>query len=251
MINNTIENKENNYNQMTDSSRINKVFISHSPENNEKTSLIVNLLEAIGINEHEIMTSYLSGYSVPINNNRFDYLSEELRSNGYIVLYLLSEEYYNNVACLNEMGAIWVLKKEYTTILLPGFTYKQLSGSIDPHRIGLDLSSSKDEIKFQMEEFRNVLKKYFMLKEISDIKWESIRNKFIDDMISNVDYDSLIKKDIKKITNKLMKPNEDVSVKTIMSIGYTESQAKKLLNELIAQKYVEAIHYGRYRWIKV
>nr|WP_187307761.1 hypothetical protein [Ruminococcus sp. AF46-10NS] len=47
---------------------------------------------------------------------------------------MLSDNYYSSVACLNEMGATWVLKKEYRSILLPGLIQK-IEGAINPNKI--------------------------------------------------------------------------------------------------------------------
>ena len=59
---------------------------------------------------------------------------------------MLSDNYYKSPACLNEMGAAWVLKKEYRSILLPGFDYKEIEGAINPRKIGIKLDD--DDLRY-------------------------------------------------------------------------------------------------------
>ena len=39
---------------------------------------------------------------------------------------MLSKNYYNSPACLNEMGAAWVLKSDYQSILIPPFDFENI-----------------------------------------------------------------------------------------------------------------------------
>lgn len=61
------------------------------------------------------------------------------------VILVLSDYYYENVASMNEMGAAWVLQKKYTTILLPGFEFKEIRGVINPRKIGLKLDNDSND----------------------------------------------------------------------------------------------------------
>ena len=48
---------------------------------------------------------------------------------------------------MNEMGAAWVLKNDYTTILLPGFEFNEIKGAINPRQIGLGNQQIIDRMK--------------------------------------------------------------------------------------------------------
>ena len=75
------------------------------------------------------------------------------------------------------MGAAWILQKKYLFILLPGFNFENIKGAINPNKIGIQLSSS--EIKLLLNDLKDEICKTFYC-QISNNKWERIRDKFID-----------------------------------------------------------------------
>lgn len=81
---------------------------------------------------------------------------------------------------MNEMGAAWILQSKYTTILLPGFEFKEIKGAINPRKIGLKLDSDPIEVKEKLGQLKNVLSQEFGLAQISDVRWERKRDSFID-----------------------------------------------------------------------
>ena len=96
------------------------------------------------------------------------------------MLYILSENYYKSAACLNEMGATWVLQKKYTSILLPGFIFEQIKGAVNPTKIGINLSASNNEIEHRLSELRDNLQAEFGLKGLTDRQWKRYSETFID-----------------------------------------------------------------------
>ncbi len=96
------------------------------------------------------------------------------------VIFVLSDRYYSSSSCLNEMGAAWVTKKEYTSILLPGFNFSQIKGAINPNQISIKLDSDEDELKQRLNELKDNLTEKFGLTKIVDIRWERFRCTFID-----------------------------------------------------------------------
>lgn len=91
-----------------------------------------------------------------------------------------SENYYQSVASLNEMGAAWVLLNKYTSILLPGFNYSEINGAIDPRDIALKLDADEDEVNQRLLELCDMLSDEFQLNRIALPKWERIRSRFKD-----------------------------------------------------------------------
>lgn len=116
-----------------------KIFISHC----EKDHIIVNgfieLLASLDI--HQIVCSSLSQYKLPNEENIYDYLKNTSQHSPYVI-YFLSENYYGDYACLNEMGALWVTAKEeqQLALLLDDFNFSNLQGAIEPRPIGIKLS---------------------------------------------------------------------------------------------------------------
>ena len=82
---------------------------------------------------------------------------------------------------MNEMGAAWVLKSEYTSILLPGFEYKEIKGAVNPNKIGMKLDDEEELLKKRLGELKNLMSKEFGIS-VPDMRWEKKRNDFIEVM---------------------------------------------------------------------
>ena len=108
-----------------------KIFISHATKDKDYVAALVNLLEDIGLRESQVFCSSASGYNIPLDEDIYDYLKEQFNEFDLHVILVLSDHYYESVASMNEMGAAWVLQKKYTTILLPGFEFKEIRGAIN------------------------------------------------------------------------------------------------------------------------
>ena len=94
---------------------------------------------------------------------------------------MLSNNYYKSPVCLNEMGAAWVLKSEYTSILLPGFEYREIKGAVNPNKIGMKLDDEEELLKKRLGELKNLISKEFGIS-VPDMRWEKKRNDFIEVM---------------------------------------------------------------------
>ena len=92
---------------------------------------------------------------------------------------MLSNNYYGSPACLNEMGAAWVLKNEYTSILLPKFEYKEIKGAVNPNKIGMKLDDEEELLKKRLGELKNKITERFNIS-VPDMRWEKKRNDFIE-----------------------------------------------------------------------
>lgn len=159
-----------------------KIFISHSSHDKDIVSLIVELLEGIGIGSNQLFCSSVEGYGIPLGEDIYDYLKKQFDEYKLHVLFILSDNYYNSTPCMNEMGAAWVLKNEKTVILAPGFEFHEIKGAINPRQIGLKLDSSIDEVKEKLGELKNKITDDFSLNKIPDSRWERKRDDFISDM---------------------------------------------------------------------
>jgi len=127
-----------------------KIFISHSSKNADYGNALVNLLTGVGISGDQIIFTSNDAYGIPIGQNIFNWLKNQINEKPY-VLYLLSPEYYTSVACLNEMGAAWVIENKHTMIFTPNFkldSYEFQNGAIDPREIGFFINNSDKVIAF-------------------------------------------------------------------------------------------------------
>lgn len=95
------------------------------------------------------------------------------------VLFILSDNYYESVACMNEMGAAWVLQKEYNCILLPGFEFSEVKGAVNPRKKMMKLDGYSAELKNSLKYLIDGLVKEFELKEMIPAIWERYRDSFL------------------------------------------------------------------------
>ncbi len=168
------------YKTEDDSSLPRMIFISHSSKDKEYTKAFVDLLFGIGLNEDDIVCSSYPGLGVPLRASVYEWLVEKFQECDLHVFYFLSHNYYKSAASLNEMGAAWALKQKWDGILLPGFSFAEITGCIDPSQIGIKLDGDIDELKHRLGELKDDIVEEFGLRAVSATRWEKIRTEFID-----------------------------------------------------------------------
>ena len=153
------------------------IFISHSSLDVEYVTLLVSLLEDIGLKGRiTIFCSSVSGYGIPNGRHIYDYLKEQFNKDLHVI-FLLSENYYSSAACLNEMGAAWVKSKSHTAILTPEFTFSQIRGAIDASKIWF-----RSDDKFRLNDYKEEIIGEFDLPELENSYWERKRDKYLEDI---------------------------------------------------------------------
>lgn len=156
-----------------------KIFISHATKDKDYVSILVNLLEDMGLRESQIFCSSASGYGIPLDEDIYEYLKKQFDEFDLHIILVLSNNYYESVASMNEMGAAWVLQKKYTTILLPGFKFMEIKGAINPRKIGLKLDNDLNDVKEKLGQLKDMVIEEFGLEKIRDVRWEQKRDQFI------------------------------------------------------------------------
>lgn len=114
-----------------------KVFISHASKDVDAVKQIVQLLESIGFNKQTLFCSSIQPYGIPNGIDIYEHLKMQFHDFDTHVIFVLSKNYYDSVACLNEMGAAWVLSCSKTVMLLPGFSFCNIKGAINPNDIAI------------------------------------------------------------------------------------------------------------------
>lgn len=102
-------------------------------------------------------------HGIPAGENIFEYLRNNIHSNVYMI-FLLSDEYFESVACLNEMGAAWVSKSDYMNVFIPNFNFRNTKFTdcvIDDKNMGVKLSDPN--CKTKILELKNKIKNIFNL----------------------------------------------------------------------------------------
>lgn len=152
-----------------------RIFISHSGRDEKIATAFVELLEGLGLNQKHIFCSSVPGYNIPLGKDIYDHLQEEFQNSRIYVIFLLSKNYYESAACLNEMGAAWVLRSEYLSVILPGFSFSEIKGAVNPNRIAIDLNK---DCRDRLNDLKEQIEVLFGTEKISMNRWERYRESF-------------------------------------------------------------------------
>lgn len=225
-----------------------KIFISHSSNNADYGNALVDLLITIGVKSEKIIFTSNDAHGIPIGKNIFQWLREQIKEKPFII-YLLSPSYYRSVACLNEMGAAWIVENEHAMIFTPSFNLQSpyfINGAIDPREIGFFINNESRIISF-----------IDSLKELFNI---TANNAFINQkvkhflsVIKNYDDKDHLKKEL-QTSNKVpiittevekTKENSDKELKSITKKNSSNSRFFKDLEsgklkdeEIVLAKYI-------------
>lgn len=154
-----------------------KIFISHSQRDMQIVEKFVDLLSYIGLDNNCLFCSSIPGYNIKQEKGDiYEYIRNEFNNNLFVI-FMLSDNYYNSKACLNEMGAAWVLQKKYQSILLPGFEFSQVQGAINPREISFKLDD-KIYRNVALGELKNVMVEFLGIQDVDTSKWDYQRERF-------------------------------------------------------------------------
>lgn len=158
------------------SSIMSKVFISHASKDAALVEEVVELLESIGLESHQIFCTSFDGYGIGLGENFLDKIKEKLSSDT-MVLFILTENFYNSPVCLCEMGATWVLAKEHIPIVVPPLDYSDVSGVI-PLTQGMKIN---EPLKLNL--LKEKIEQQFDLQNKASLStWERKRDRVISRM---------------------------------------------------------------------
>jgi len=101
-------------------------FISHKSKDKDFGNIIRQLLLNIGVKNNQIIFTSNSMNKIPFGEDIFEYLRKKITQNTYVI-YLISDDYFNSSACLNEMGAAWVMQTDNARLFLPDFNFRNTS----------------------------------------------------------------------------------------------------------------------------
>ncbi len=181
MVNIVSEEYEEKENQLQ-IKKANKVFISHSQKDIKIVKKFVDLLNRIGLDRNTLFCSSVPGFNIKQGSGDiFDYLRSEFNNNNLFVVFMLSKNYYESVACLNEMGATWVLQKQYQTILLPEFDFKDIVGAINLRDISFKLDDKFNRIS-AMGEFKDNIINFLQFDTVDSTVWDYRRERFFNEI---------------------------------------------------------------------
>ena len=93
------------------------VFISHSHTDEKFVVALVNLLEDMGFTQETLFCSSVREYGVPLSGDIFETIRGLFQKHDLYVMFVHSPRFYGSAVSMNEMGAAWVLKSDFCSIL--------------------------------------------------------------------------------------------------------------------------------------
>lgn len=155
-----------------------KLFISHAILDKKIVEIFVRLLEAIGVTRQQLFCSSINAYGIPQGaGNIYNYIQSEMSNDNLFVIMMLSKNYYNSYMCLNEMGAAWIKKSKYQSILLPGFDFPNIMGAVDPRDICFKLDDLENR-NYSLNELKDRIIEHLELTFSDSSLWERYRDIF-------------------------------------------------------------------------
>jgi hypothetical protein len=208
-----------------------KIFISHSSKNKFYGDKLVDLLRNIGVKENEIIFTSNSAYGIPVGQNIFHWLKSQITEKPFVV-YLLSEEYYQSIACLNEMGAAWIIENKHAAVFTPDFNLSSKefqSGALDPREIGFYITDEE-----RILSFIELLSENFELTKSHIIISQSIK-KLINEIKGNnkVEVAKPVVREVVKIPEKTSVQKEIIKVEPAKPIATNQNDLFSKFESLI------------------
>lgn len=220
-----------------------KIFISHSSDNSTYGNALVELLRGLGIKENEVIFTSNVAYGIPLGENIFNWLKKQIKERPYVI-YLLSSSYYSSVACLNEMGAAWIVENDHTIIFTPDFEINSREfqgGALDPREIGFFINNEERLISFI-----EVLRKSFEISNNHVLIHQKVKE-FLKN-ITTLKSQTMHKIESKPIilessNNSVLTPEK--KIETILSINNTEPVTPDLKSAGYYTQFLADIDEGK------
>lgn len=156
------------------------IFLSHCSANKKYADALETLLSAIGLKESQLIYTSHPLHKIPLDENIYDFLRTHINRNVFVII-LWSNEYLESPACLNEMGAAWVVQADYTNMYTPDFAFgnpKYHQCAVDTRKMGAVLNGD-DNCKASMTEFKDKIVGIFDLS-VDEKKWINVLDSFLE-----------------------------------------------------------------------
>jgi predicted transcriptional regulator len=206
------------------------IFLSHRSSDKKYGDALRDIIAGLGVKNKQLIYTSHQFHKIPTDMNIYEFLRENLSESVYVI-FILSNEYFDSSACLNEMGAAWLAQKDYTNIFTPDFNFmnaKYRECVIDKDKMGIILNGDKI-CKSRMIDFKNNIIKLFNL-QIDEQSWIDLLDKFIDTIGSINTQSGEVSRDRNDHNNRTNK--KSVSVQIPDNGIVLSDDAKELLKEI-------------------
>ena len=140
--------------------------MSHCSSNREYGNALEKFIRELGVPDNQFIYTSHPLHKIPLDANIYDFLRRNINRNVFMII-LWSNEYLKSPACLNEMGAGWVVQCDYTNLYVPNFSFdnpKYHECAVDTKKMGVVLNGDT-HCKQSMIEFKNKVVNIFGLQE--------------------------------------------------------------------------------------
>ncbi len=160
-----------------------KIFISHKSEDRFFADALVNLINfIIGPDGDKIFCSTIPGYGIKQAHPIMDELKAQFDNFNIYMIIIHSPRYYKSAVCLNEMGASWALGTKFSSFVTKDCDNELMCGVINRKDICIDFKENIKMLNAHLNDFKNDLISFFGAKIIDENKWETARDKFVEEV---------------------------------------------------------------------
>lgn len=141
------------------------IFLSHSSADKKYGDALEKFIVGLGVKNNQLIYTSHPLHKIPFDENIYKYLRKNIYRSIFMII-LWSDDYLESPACLNEMGAAWVVQCDYSNIYVPQFTFdnpKYNQCAVDTKKMGAVLNGDK-HCKQAMLELKDKIQKLFGLK---------------------------------------------------------------------------------------
>ena len=153
------------------------VFISHSHDDEDFIVALVNLLEDMGFTKDTLFCSSVREFGIPLSGDIFETIRGLFLEHDLYVIFVHSPRFYGSPVSLNEMGAAWVLKTDFCSILTNDMEYSMMKGVVNNAKLSIKVDDK--EAPSLLNELYKHLKTMFSLQNLDMNKWERKRDQFL------------------------------------------------------------------------
>lgn len=153
------------------------VFISHSSKDKPFVEALVDLLESLGLTKSNLFCSSVDGYGISLSGDIFETIRGLFYEHELYVIFIHSPRYYESYVSLNEMGAAWVLKTGFCSILTKDMEFKDMTGVVNNSTLSIKVNS--EDASARLSEMKDKLVNMLGLIPIDEIKWERKKTNFL------------------------------------------------------------------------
>ena len=158
------------------------IFLSHRSSDKKYGDALAKFIVGLGVKNEQLIYTSHPFHKIPLNENIYEYLRKNINRNIFMII-LWSDEYLNSPACLNEMGASWVVQCDCTNVYVPQFSFtnpKYHECAVDTRKMGVVLNGDEN-CKHAMLELKDKILTLFGLSK-DETQIMNLIDRLIDDI---------------------------------------------------------------------